>query len=115
MGWSLRERGFRTRPRFSSVTTPKSGWSPFSPRMTGVCPSASARAMCASETLRSMVVPSARAKSSVRLGFRPSRFHTISGSSVYDAPLSTRKRSVSFLPVGPVTTALRWAVPMVAP
>jgi membrane associated rhomboid family serine protease len=82
IGWSERLKGLSTRPRISSVTAPRRGSSPGSPKMTGVCPSPCGKEMWHSEILRSTLVPSARVKVIFRLGLRPMAFQSFSGRRV---------------------------------
>ncbi len=82
IGWRVRRKGSKTRPRISSVTTPSSASaSPGWPSTTGVWPSPWKSASWHSETGRQIVVPSARTNSTSRLGSRPMARHTGSGRS----------------------------------
>src|SRR5205814_2370705 len=92
IGRTSRVSGFTMSLSVSSVTAPSSGASSPSPRTTGEVAVRRAISKRASETPRTRAAPSARPNSAVLVGLSLSARHTRAGSTVYTAPVSTRKR-----------------------
>jgi len=82
MGRTSRFNGLTIRPRVSNVTAPKRGLSSGWPRMTGDVAVVPAIVKRHSETPRSIVVPSARVNSALRVDRKRNSFQSPSGSTV---------------------------------
>src|SRR5213080_525589 len=92
MGTSSRLSGLTIRPSVSSVTAPSRGPSSASPRTTGEGALVPSTSIQHADTGRAITPPSARVNSTVRCGRSRKRLQTLRGSTVYTAPVSTRKR-----------------------